>query len=290
MINIIHLCSIKPFSLKLYQHFYRLRAFIDFYWSAKTIYNIQSSYLHHFNNSVLETDKEYYRFQELQFIKSQLSKDNRIIEINDLGSGSAYSKNKIKSISTILNQSVSSNKKLKILFQLVNFSQAKMVLELGTSLGLSSAYMACANSNCQITTIEGDSNISMIAKEVHQKLSLNNIKILCDSFDKILPSILILPTYYDIVYIDGNHNKESTVKYVKLLLKNTHKNSIFVIDDIYWSRSMGEAWSALINMNEFTLSVDLFQMGILFRNPSLSKENIKIIPYKYKPWQVGIFQ
>ena len=60
----------------------------------------------------------------------------------DLGAGSSYAfKNEIP-INQILKQEQSSPKKAKLLFKMVNYFNPEKVLEMGTSLGFTTAYLA----------------------------------------------------------------------------------------------------------------------------------------------------
>jgi hypothetical protein len=61
------------------------------------------------------------------------------------------------------------------------------------------------------------------------------------------------------------------------------------VDDIYWSEGMTKAWQAIKKHPDVTLSIDIFDIGIVFFRKELSKQDIKFIPYKYKPWKIGLF-
>jgi hypothetical protein len=50
-----------------------------------------------------------------------------------------------------------------------------------------------------------------------------------------------------------------------------------VLDDIFWSKDMYEAWKKLENHPRVTLSLELNDLGLLFFDPSLSKE--KVVSY-----------
>jgi predicted O-methyltransferase YrrM len=154
---------------------------------------------------------------------------------------------------------------------LVNRFQPEEVLELGTSLGISSAYLASANSKIKVITIEGCKEIAEKAKENFKKLGLQNIEQHLGNFDDVLPQLLSEKKKIDFVFFDGNHRKEPTLNYFKQCLAHAHEGSIFIFDDIYWSSEMKEAWNE-IKMNErVTVTLDLFFMGIVF----FRKEQVK---------------
>ena len=84
-----------------------------------------------------------------------------------------------------------------------------------------------------------------------------------------------MPTL-DFIYIDGNHKLLPTIAYFEQILEKSHKNTIFVIDDINWSAEMQKAWSIIKNHTKVHVTVDLFMMGLVFLNPDLSKEHFII--------------
>jgi predicted O-methyltransferase YrrM len=269
---------------------FRLKSFLRFYKEACTVYNIQSAFLYDFVNNVLDTSREYYVFKSLETLRKIMRKSGEMIPSEDYGAGSAYGTiNQTIPLDKIVRTAVSNPHKCRKLFNLVNFTQAKKILELGTSAGLSSAYLAAADSNAEVLTLEGNRNLADVASRYHAKAGLNNIRVLPGRFEKNLNLALQSLGSVDIAYLDGNHRYDSTVQYFQEILRYCHPNSVMVVDDIYWSAEMTKAWQWIKNAPEVSLTVDVFNMGFVFLNPALSKENICLIPYIYKPWKIGLF-
>jgi len=149
---------------------------------------------------------------------------------------------------------------------------------LGTSLGISSAYLASGNPNGKLLTIEGASSISAVANKNFQSLGLTNIELLTGNFDIILPDIL-KASVPDFVFIDGNHRKEPTLDYFHQLLKKAGESSIFIFDDIHWSREMEAAWHEIKNHSSVMLTVDLFFIGLVFFRPEFKVKQDFIIRF-----------
>ncbi|MDR9458281.1 MAG: class I SAM-dependent methyltransferase [Salegentibacter sp.] len=78
-------------------------------------------------------------------------------------------------------------------------------------------------------------------------------------------------TSFDLIYFDGHHTKEATLKYFELLLPTAHNDSVFVFDDIHWSRGMEEAWDIIKKHPEVRVSIDTFHLGLIF----FRKEQVK---------------
>lgn len=270
-------------------NWFRFKSLLLFYFRAITRYNVQSPFLYDFVTNVLDITKTYYVFDKIELERNKLLCNFEKIEITDFGAGSAQIKSNSRSISKIVKNSVSKKSKCRLLFNLVLHYRLKNMIELGTSLGISSSYLASSDPNCELVTLEGDPSIIAFANSVHNNLGIRNIKIFCGRFSDTLPEALEDINKLDFAFIDGHHLEVPTLEYFELVLNKCHNNSVVIIDDIYWSKEMNQAWNVLINRPEVTLSIDLFDIGILFFRKELSKQNITYIPFQYKPWRIGLF-
>ena len=149
------------------------------------------------------------------------------------------------------------------------------MLEIGTSVGLGTATLSIGNPKATITTLEGCKNTAAIAQELFEAFKLKNIKLTIGNFNETLPSI-IKNNKFDLIYFDGNHQKEATLNYFNLCLKTVHNNSIFIFDDINWSPEMQKAWLVIKNHPKVTISINTFFWGIIFFRKEQEKEHFTI--------------
>jgi predicted O-methyltransferase YrrM len=84
------------------------------------------------------------------------------------------------------------------------------------------------------------------------------------SFEKTLPFISNKIEKIDLLFVDGNHRKDPTLKYFHFFLSKATNNSIFIFDDIHWSKEMEEAWKQVQAHHSVTLTIDLFFVGLVF--------------------------
>jgi predicted O-methyltransferase YrrM len=147
------------------------------------------------------------------------------------------------------------------------------VLELGTSLGINTLYLA-QKKDAQITTFEGAEEIADIAAFNFEFLDAKNIKLVTGNLQQTLPQWASMNNKVDFAFIDANHRYEPTLRYTELLISKTHSQSILVIDDIHRSADMEGAWHELSRHPLVYVSVDLFRCGILFFDPSLTKQKV----------------
>jgi predicted O-methyltransferase YrrM len=243
--------------------------FIRYQWSAKTKYYIHSPFVYQFFLNVLEPRGDNYNFENILVLRKSLSNSNANIHIQDFGSG----KSRTEFISTLEKNVAISHKYGQVLSRLTNYFKPKNILEFGTSIGISSAYIASGMPQSTITTIEGAKEIADFARKNFNQLGLKNIKIICSPFDDVLPELLTQKRF-EMIFFDGNHTKEATLRYFEACVKYVSPESIFVFDDIYWSREMSEAWEEIKAHPKITLTIDIYRIGfVFFKKEKLKKEH-----------------
>ena len=250
----------------MYSKFQLAGKYIKYYISASNGkgHGIHSPFLFEFIKFVLNDRRHYEVYDSAEAIRDQLLKNQEIIEVEDFGAGSAVIKTKKRKASDIAASSLKTKKFSRLLFRMVRYYKTENVLELGTCLGVTTAYLASADNNSSVTTMEGSVNIAAVAQQNFAQLKLKNINIITGDFENILEPFLQSSEKIDFAFLDGNHRKIPTLKYFQQILAASHEHCILVFDDIHWSEEMEEAWSEIKLHNAITLSIDLFFIGIVF--------------------------
>lgn len=227
-------------------------------------HGIHSPFVFEFITKVLNDNYQYEEFARIEKLRKKMFLDNTSIEVEDFGAGSAVSKNTKRKIASIAKNASKTKKYSQLLFRMVKFYKSNCILELGTSLGITTAYLASANPAAKVITIEGAKEIAVKARENFKSLGLDNIQIIEGNFDQQLPSVINHLSSVDFVFIDGNHRQEPTERYVRQLMPKLHEGSIVVFDDIRWSREMEKTWENIKNLPAVRCSIDLFFLGVIF--------------------------
>lgn len=225
---------------------------------------------------VFDKERIFYSFIALDVVRNKNRMDERILTVKDLGAGSKSAKSNQRSVRSIADSAVKPKKYAELMFRLVESFQPKNVFELGTSLGITTGYIAKANKETKVYTFEGAPEIARVAKENFNLMKLGNVELTEGNFDDTLPDLLQKLESVDIAFIDGNHRKEPTIRYFDWMLPKLTEHSIVIVDDINWSTEMAEAWVELVRREEVTLAINLFEMGILFLDPKLKKEEVLV--------------
>jgi len=215
----------------------------------------------------------YPEYVILKKHRQKLLKSTTVIEVKDFGAGSRVFKGNTRKVSAIAKNAGVTQKRQQLLFRLVRYFKPKTILELGTSLGLGTIAMGLGHREGKVTTVEGCPQTSEKAKELFNIFELDNINLQNKTFEDFFG---IETQRYDLVYIDGNHDKDRTLQYFKLLLDRVHNDSILVFDDIYWSPAMTEAWQEIKAHPKVTISLDTFQWGIICFRKEQKKEHFNL--------------
>jgi predicted O-methyltransferase YrrM len=241
---------------------------------SKTKHGVHSPFVYKLLTDVIQAREEkFYAYDKIEYLRSVLLKNNKEINITDLGAGSKINSSRRRKISDIAISSAKPAKYAQLLFRLVNFQKPKTIIELGTSLGISTAYLASPFKTTEVISLEGCNETAAIAAENFRKLGLQNIKLITGNFDATFPGILKSMESVDFVFIDGNHTKEATLRYFNACLEKAHTNTVLIFDDIHWSVEMEEAWKIICSNEKLSASIDLFFIGLVFFRTGQVKEH-----------------
>lgn len=255
--------------------FLKSLSYLKFFVKSKNHHGIHSPFVFDFITKSLyqkTNNKEIKLF--IDYRKSLLY-NSSFINITDFGAGSKIFNSSLRKISQIAKHAGISIKRGNLLFNLVGYFEPKNILEIGTSLGVSTSVLSIAAPKANITTIEGCKATALIAKQQFDKYNLQNIDLKIENFENSLPKIFKIQKF-DLIYFDGNHTKKATLNYFNQSLKSIHNDSIFIFDDIHWSKDMEEAWEEIKANEKTKVTIDTFQWGIVFFRKEQEKEHFII--------------
>ena len=210
---------------------------------------------------------------KVEQIRKKMIADSRTILVHDLGSRSGLSKEYQRGVSDIAKNSPVTEKYCRFLSNMAAEFGNHRIIELGTSLGISTMYMAASCKETQLITIEGCPSIAAIARKNFFEAGIDNIELLVGSFDEILPEVLAGGVKPGLVFIDGNHRKEPVIKYFNQIAEVSDNRTAVILDDISYSGEMSEAWNEIKHHRKVSVSIDINRMGILFFREGINHNN-----------------
>lgn len=255
--------------------FGKLHRYLLFFLRATNQHGIHSPFVYDFVTKCLYAKRTPEKLHEFYTNRKQLLSNSEKIEVTDFGAGSTVFKGNVRKVSDIAKIAGISKKRGKLLMKIVSYFSAKDILEIGTSLGISTVALSLGNTNGTVTSLEGCKNTAAVAANQFKKLELLNIIQDIRPFDISLEEITQNKSY-DLIYFDGNHTKEATLQYFETCLKTAHNESVFIFDDINWSNEMQDAWELIKQHPKVTVTIDTFFWGFVFFRKEQAKEHFTV--------------
>lgn len=255
-----------------------IKSYFKFLAKSTNQHGVHSPFIYDLVTKCFYDKTKYLEYKTLQQYRSSLLNNDSVILVTDFGAGSRVFKSNERKISAIAKNAGISKKRAELLFRITRYFQPETVLEIGTSLGLATVALSLSNPKAKITTLEGCINTQNVAKKQFQtlKLDLQSTEFTTAEFSEFLKNNQQPTTNYSLIYFDGNHSQKATLEYFNLLLSTITNDSVWIFDDIHWSKEMEQAWEEIKNHEKVTVTVDTFQWGIVFFRKEQEKEHFTI--------------
>jgi predicted O-methyltransferase YrrM len=248
-----------------------IKSFLIYLCKAKYIHGhgIHSPFAYDLISNRFEERNPYYVYDTIERARKELLKSKASIYVSDFGTGSSRQ----RKVADIAKRSLKSKKYAQLLFRLAHQAKPESIIELGTSLGITTAYLASVNTQTPCYSFEGCPQTLAVAKSVLEACNIKHVSLELGAIDEKLPILLNKLNRVGFVFFDANHTKEATLKYFNWCLEKVSNESVFVFDDIHYSAGMEEAWSEIIENKKVRVSFDLYVLGIVYFNPELQKQD-----------------
>lgn len=252
-----------------------------FFWAkykilSNSLHGTHSPFVYKLLEEVVYDYSQFEEYHTVENLRKSYKNSTEKITMMDFGAGSSKNNNKILKVSFIASNFLNKKKYSQLLFRLIRKFKPESIIELGTSLGVTTAYLAIANQNSKVISMEACPNTSAFAKKGFYQLGLNNIEVVEGNLDITFPALINKLNEVDFIFFNANHRKEATLNYFNIALEKAHKNTIFIFDDIYWSKGMMETWAEIKNNPQVKVTIDLFEIGIVLFREEQEKENFII--------------
>lgn len=253
----------------MHQLFFRLHTYITHH--LRTIlsrrgYGIHSPFAFDIVTNIINPERPsyFYFFDHIEQLRYKLKDNSTSVRLVN---------SERTSIRKVARKSTSPRRDGQLLFRIALYMQSKTIIELGTSLGIGTAYLACANKKAQVTSLDHNVHIQKQAKQNLQILGINNVTLVNGTFDDTLPQALESMEALDMIFIDGHHQGKATLEYYEIVKTKMHHKSVCIFHDIHWSEDMYQAWKQVTQDPSNTLSIECYNLGIVFFRTDLNKQH-----------------
>ena len=255
--------------------YFQAKSYFNFLLNSQNQHGLHSPFVYDLVTKCFYDKIEYPEYQIIKQFRSDLLRNKKMISVKDFGAGSRVFKSTERPVFSVAKNAGITLHRAKLLNRIINYLNINSALELGTSVGIASSAIA-ANKRTKLITIEGCPETANIALQQFHKYQLDNIDLKIDKFENCLNPILQENKKFDLIYFDGNHQKDATLKYFRELLSSAHNDSVFIFDDIHWSPGMEEAWESIKNHPEVRVTIDTFKWGLVFFRKEQAKQDFII--------------
>lgn len=248
--------------------------FLKYRLKAKNRHGIHSPFVYRLLDKVIYDFRAKSVYHDIEKLRAELLEDEREILLTDRDGKSINKDKRIKIKSCAGN--LRSASVLQLIYRLVEDLKPRHIIESGNSLGISTAYLAKAAPQAKIIHIEDNRETVSITAETLRKLNIQNVELKSGDFTDLFPGLLRDFSEPDIVIIEGVKRKDHVLNYFNGCLPALSSNSMMVFGNIYQNNEMKEAWSEIKSHPEVTVTLDLFQIGLVFVRRAQAKEDFTI--------------
>jgi predicted O-methyltransferase YrrM len=263
-----HLFTITLIQIVASAH--QIKAFVGHWLDRVEQHSIHSPFFFDFFNKVIRVDKQPACAPDIEDIRQKLLHNPSMLEVEDHGSG--RNRKSRRKLSDIVHRSASPGEYAQLMLRICQYTGAKKIIELGTSVGLTTLYLSYAP-QAAVYTFEGSHALANVALTNFEFLERPNIELIEGEISTTLPEFLQRDTVkIGFAFLDANHSYEPTMKYFDILMRRFNEKSIMVIDDIHNTPEMERVWKDISGHEIVYGSIDLFRCGILFFDPALNRQ------------------
>jgi predicted O-methyltransferase YrrM len=196
--------------------------------------------------------------------------------VHDCGAGSRIFKGKSRQVKKIARHVLQSKRVAFALLRVLIFwrlqGRRMKILEMGTSLGLTTAYLAA--SGWDVETWEGCQQTANFARKNWKGLGCEDqIKSKVGTFKSLMEES---QGGWDVVFLDGHHDRDATLAYVECLKTKLNPGGAILVDDIGWSKGMKEAWAQLLMDPHWNATMTWRGKGWLFNRDGEIEQHLKL--------------
>ncbi len=243
---------------------HEVKSYIKFLMKSTNEHGVHSPFVFDLVTKCFYDNSDFAEYGKLKTYRNALLQNRNSIEVTDFGAGSKIFTSNSRQISQIAKTAGISEKRAELLLRIARYFQTETVLEIGTSLGLATSALSLGNEKSKIISLEGCPQTAGIAKDSFAAAGMTNTAFIVTEFQEYLKKLSTSNLKFDLIYFDGNHQKEATLHYFDLLFSTVNEKTVWIFDDIHWSAEMSAAWQIIKQNPQVTVTIDTFQWGFVF--------------------------
>ncbi|MDI9366596.1 MAG: hypothetical protein QM541_16690 [Flavobacterium sp.] len=162
-----------------------------------------------------------------------------------------------ETIESIVNANLNNQKINKLLFRIANYYQPKSVLIIDETIGITTSYIALANT---------DASVYSYFSQAKNFEKVKAVVTTCNAENCHFVTSITTKKQHDLVYVDAK-NAVLLNDVLQQVLPLLHPQSILIVNNINSSKKIEAQWLQLQTNSTVTLTINLFQVGLVFFRP-----------------------
>ena len=260
-------------------NFYPATAFLRHLLTARSTagHGVHSPFVFDFLTQVVRGKGDVLIMGEVESLRREMLSDRRTVRVTDLGSGSTVNKGEERRVSRIASVAALPQRQAALLSRIAASLRGVtprgdkgpgpgdpgIILELGSSLGISTLALALAAPERRVITVEGCPETAAIARENLKNHGASNATVLNLEFSAALEFLIKEGLKVSFAFIDGNHRGTALTEYVSEIA-SMGEEMIIVADDIRHTKEMFLAWRSVESSGIAAVTMETLRLGILF--------------------------
>lgn len=233
-------------------------------------YGVHSPFVYNLITKVIGERCPYYSFYDIELVRRQLLQRDTPVTYPDRRKKGKF---RTRTVGQIAEREGIKAKHGALLFRLTNHFKSKQILQLGTSMGISTLYLTSCAPDIRCIALENIPAFASIARTVFEKAARNPVDLRTGSLRELLPQALKDMEKIDFLFFNTLSEPENNDWLFETCLKKAGEETVFVFEGIRSNRQMRMFWQNVCRRPEVTVTIDLYSMGIVFFNKRLHKKD-----------------
>ena len=240
-----------------------------FHFKYRYGYGVHSPFSYHLIKNVIGEKTPYYCYGKIESLRKELAGRKEDIAVFDSQTQS-YFHTKIRNLA----KKTIPARYGQLLFRLANHAKPQTIIHFGSSLGITTAYLASVSSATACVAIETCPNTAQAAKKILEACNCSNVSVRVAQNKPEIDEIIWEFSSVDFIFFDKFFNNQIKSHFYTLLSKVNEK-SVFIFTDIHRTVEAHNAWEEIKNNEQVRVSIDLINLGIVYFSPELKKQQYK---------------
>ena len=249
--------------------------YLSYYLRADTKYRVHSPFVFEFVREVLEDDRQYHAFWEIETYQRNLLRINDLVNANGerLPFGKVAQKQRLK------------KRTGQWLFQSTNLYQPNHLLQIGWGTGVAALYQASVRSHAQLICVEPNVSLVNATDSLFQSLPYQNIRRETGHPVEGTQRALAQLKTVEQVFFNDYFDEATTLQLFDLVLARSVSNTVVIFHRPHATATRRTVWKTVRHRPEVRLSIDIYELGFLFfRHEQKARSHYQLIEQWRKPW------